>query len=60
MDRVAEYGCTLINHPDGFGRHPEGERGALQGGGDWIQELDGLELGVYPSEFHGGGKFKQE
>ena len=32
-----------------------GEKGELQGWGDWLQGLDGLELGVYPSKFRDGG-----
>ena len=49
-----------MNHPDGFGGHPEGTRKALQGEGDKLQVLDGMELHVYPAEFCGGGEFKQE
>ena len=46
VERVAAEGYTRINQPDRFGGHPGRARGALQGGGDWIQGLDGLELGV--------------
>ena len=60
MARVAVEGCPHINQPDGFGGHPEGGRGAIQGERDWLQVLDSLELHVKPAKFRGGGEFKRE
>ena len=40
--RVAVEGCPRINQLDGFGRHPKGARGEIQGGGGWLQVLDGM------------------
>ena len=32
-----------------------GQWGRFRVGGDWLQGLEGLELGVYPAEFRGRG-----
>ena len=51
VTRVAAEGCPHINQPDGFGGHPEGERGALRGGGARLQVIYGLELHSDPADF---------
>ena len=34
------------------------ERGALKGGGYWLQGIEDLELGIDPTEFRGEGEFE--
>ena len=60
VSRFSVEGYLLINQPDVFGGHPEGARGVLQCGGDWLQVIDGLELNVQHAEFRSRRGFKRE
>ena len=54
MARIVEEVFPRVNQMDGFGGHIEGVGEAFQGGGVWLQVLDGLQLHFVPTEFRGG------
>ena len=61
MARVEAEECPLVNHSDGFGGHPEGVRGVIQGGGVGSKLFRvGNFLSTPLSSTMEGGWFEQE